>query len=518
MRNSESNPGRWYFVPVKPEIIASLRRWNIVVIMILAMLVAGMFMVAAVPHGELSRSSAGKIPLKIDASPAAINLAQFTNGYAPVIDPALPAVVNISTTKLVKQQNNLPGFAFPDDPLFRQFFGDQSERQSAKPETEREHSLGSGVIVNPDGYILTNNHVVSGASDIEVYTQDKKKFRAKLVGTDPRTDVAVLKIDATRLPALTIGDSSKLRVGDVVFAIGDPFSVGETATMGIVSATGRALGGAIEHYEDFIQTDAAINPGNSGGALLDLHGDLVGINTAIISGGGGNQGVGFAIPVNMARNVMEQIVDHGKVVRGHLGVAIQPVDADLAKAFGLSQGGGALIADVSPGSPAAKAGLQRGDIILELNGQPVNAPDDLSVHISESAPGSTVHLRFSRNGQTHEADVKLDQLSEQASESTAGTTSGSALQGVEVQNLTPDVARDLGISGNASGVVISSVDPSSAAADAGLQRGDVIREVNRKPVHNVQDYDQALAANHNQSVLLLVNRGQTTRFVAIEPH
>jgi serine protease Do len=518
VRNSDSTPQRWYFVPVKREVVASLRRWNIVVISILATLVAGMFMVAAVPHGAGARSAAGKVPLKINPNPAPVNLAQFTNGYAPVIDPALPAVVNISTTKVVKQQNHFPGFSFPDDPFFRQFFDDQWNFQSSKPETEREHSLGSGVIVNPDGYILTNNHVVSGASDIEVYTQDKKKFRAKLIGTDPRTDVAVLKIEASRLPALTIGDSSKLKVGDVVFAIGDPFSIGETATMGIVSATGRALGGAIEHYEDFIQTDAAINPGNSGGALLDLHGDLVGINTAIITGaGGGNQGVGFAIPIDLARNVMEQIVDHGKVVRGHLGVAIQSVDADMAKAFGLSQGGGALVAEVTPGSPAAKAGIERGDIILELNGKPVNEPDDLSLHIAQTAPGSTVHLILSRNGQTRDIDVKLDELSETTAASASEESGATALQGVQVQNLTPAIARDLGVPASAPSVVITSVDPSSAAAAAGLQQGDVVQEVNRKPVHNVAEYDRALAEVHGQSILLLVSRGQAARFVVVQP-
>jgi serine protease Do len=249
--------------------------------------------------------------------------------------------------------------------------------------------------------------------------------------------VAVLKIETTRLPSLTLGDSSNLKVGDVVFAIGDPFGVGETATMGIVSAKGRAFGGAIEHYEDFIQTDAAVNPGNSGGALLDLHGDLIGINTAIISGGGGNQGVGFAIPINMAGNVMEQIVDHGKVIRGHLGVAIQGVDADMAKAFGLAQGGGALVADVAPGSPAAKAGIERGDIILDLNGQPVNAPDDLSLHIAETPPGTPVHLKIARNGQTRDVSVTLGQLSEETQASTGGESGGATLQGVQVQNLTP---------------------------------------------------------------------------------
>lgn len=250
-----------------------------------------------------------KVSLKIDRNPPPVDLTEFKNGYASVIDPALPAVVNISSSKVVKQ-NNVPGVFF-NDPFFRQFFGDQFDQRNSAPQTEREYSLGSGVIVNPNGYILTNDHVVDGASDIEVSTRGKQKFRATVVGTDKATDVAVLKVNATKLPSLTLGDSSNLKVGDIVFAIGDPFGI--CATMGIVGATGRGLGGAIERYEDFIQTDAAINPSNSGGALLDLHGELVGINTAIITGGGGgNQGFGLAIPINIARHVMEQIVDHGR--------------------------------------------------------------------------------------------------------------------------------------------------------------------------------------------------------------
>jgi serine protease Do len=517
MKSSNSDPQAYNLIASQPGTKPGLGRLGMIVITILAMLVLGLFVVALVPQTGNSASAGSKVPLKIDKNPAAVNLAEFKNGYAPVIDPALPAVVNISSTKMVKQQNNFPG-PFFDDPFFPRFFGDQFNQQSARPQTEREYSLGSGVIVNPEGYILTNNHVVSGASDIEVFTQNKKKFHAKLVGTDPRTDVAVLKIDATRLPSLTLGDSSNLNVGDVVFAIGDPFGVGETATMGIVSATGRGLGGAIEHYEDFIQTDAAINPGNSGGALLDLHGDLVGINTAIVTGGsGGNQGVGFAIPIDLARKVMEQIVDHGKVVRGHLGVAIQSVDADMAKAFGLSQGGGALVAEVTPGSPAAKAGIERGDIILELNGKTVNEPDDLSLHIAQTAPRSTVHLKISRNGQTRDVNVTLDELSETTAAATSEESGATALQGVQVQNLTPAIARDLGISTNTPGVVTTSVDASSAAAAAGLKQGDVVQEVNRKPVHNVAEYNRALAEVHDQSILLLVSRGQASRFVVVQP-
>src|SRR5215472_13951439 len=359
----------------------------------LVFVVMGVFAMTITP--ELGHASAGyhHVPLKVDENPGPVNLAALKNGYSSVIDPALPAVVNIASTKVVKAQEVVPDFF--NDPLFREFVGPHapSEPSQRQPQTEREHSLGSGVIVNPDGYILTNNHAIEGASDIEVFTQNKRKFRAKLIGTDPRTDVAVLKIDATeKLPSLTLGDSSHLKVGDIVFAVGDPFGVGETATMGIVSATGRGFGGAIEHYEDFIQTDAAINPGNSGGALLDMHGDLIGINTAIITGGGG----------------------------GYQGLAIQPVDADMAKAFGLGQGGGALVAEVTPGSPAAKAGIERGDIILDLNGQPVKTPDDLSVRISETSPGITVHLKISRNGQMRDVNVSLNELSEKEEASKGG--------------------------------------------------------------------------------------------------
>jgi serine protease Do len=525
-RDFEHQP--WFLVPVRPGAEMNFRRWNLWMISALIFVVIGVFVMTTTP--ELGHAAASgmhrvalsmhKVPFKIDENPAPVDLSTLKNGYSSVIDPALPAVVNVSSTKVVKQQNNVPGY-FSIDPWFRQFFGGNGPDQMPnQPQTESEHSLGSGVIVNPDGYILTNNHVVEGASDIEVFTQDKKKFRAKVVGTDPRTDVAVLKIDAAQLPSLTLGDSSKLKVGDVVFAIGDPFSVGETTTMGIVSATGRGFGGAIEHYEDFIQTDAAINPGNSGGALLDLHGDLIGINTAILTGeggGGGNQGIGFAIPINMARNVMEQIVDHGKVVRGQLGVAVQGVDADMAKAFGLAQGGGALVAEVTPGSPAAKAGIERGDIILELNGQPVSQPDDLSVRISETAPGTTVQLKVARNGQTRDVSVTLGEMSEKAETAPAQETGNVTLQGVQVQNLTPSVAQDLEIPVNTHGVAITSVDPSSAAAAAGLQSGDVIQEVNRKPVRNVSEYEQAVSEAHGQSILLLVNRSGATHFIVIEP-
>jgi serine protease Do len=469
---------------------------------------------------EKSVFGAEKVNVQVAKNAMPVSLADFKNGFASVLGPVLPAVVNISSTKIVKSQaNNVPDFY--NDPMFRQFFGNQlPPPQSQGP--EREFGLGSGVIVNGDGYILTNNHVVAEASDVEVFTQDQKKFKAKVVGTDPLTDIAVLKIQATGLPTLTFADSSTLKVGDIVFAIGQPFGIGETATMGIVSATGRGLGGAIERYEDFIQTDAAINPGNSGGALVDLRGNLVGINTAILAGGGGeggNQGIGFAIPINMARNVMDQIVEHGKVIRGFLGVTIQSVDPDMAKAFGLSRGGGALIGDVSPDTPASKAGLQRGDVVLELNGQAISSSQDLSVRVSQSAPGSVAHLKIFRSGQEKEVDVTLGEFPEKgvAANAQPGEAGPSGLKGLHVQNLTSDIARQLQIPPSTQGVVVADVDPSSSAAEAGLQRGDVIQEVDRKSVANVEQYRQALAGTASKSVLLLVNRGGTTHYVIVQP-
>jgi len=493
---------------------------------IMAILLGGAFLGAQVMHS--SGQGGGHlqpVSFRSAASPQPVSLAEFKNGFASVVDPALAAVVNISSTKVVKRPN-MPNIF--DDPFFRQFFGNQFGAPnmgpgSPGPRTEREYALGSGVIVNPDGYIVTNNHVVAGATDVQVFTPDKQKYTAKVIGTDPRTDIAVLRIQAHGLPTLALGDSSKLKVGDLVFAIGDPLGVGETATMGIVSATGRGLGGAIEHYEDFIQTDAAINPGNSGGALIDARGDLIGINTAILTSGGegGNEGIGFAIPINMARRVMEQIVEHGKVTRGYLGVNIQAVSPDMAKAFGLSHGGGALIANVAPGGPAAKAGLERGDVILEMDGQAVNGPDDLSVRVSEMAPGTTVHFKVFRNGKDLDTAVVLGEFPPEGAAGKGSESGGigqsAGLAGVQVQNLTPSIASQLNLPTDTTGVVITQVDPSSAAAAAGLQQGDIIQEVNHKPVHNITEYDGALSASTKQPVLLLVNRAGTTLFVVITP-
>jgi serine protease Do len=374
------------------------------------------------------------------------------------------------------------------------------------------------VILTPDGTILTNNHVIDGASDIKVQLSDKREFQAKLVGTDPKTDVAVLKINANGLPTLPLGDSTTLHVGDLVFAIGDPFGIGETATMGIVSATGRG-GLGIENYEDFIQTDASINPGNSGGAMIDLHGNLVGINTAILTGGGGgNQGVGFAIPISLAKNVMDQIMTHGKVVRGYLGVYIQDVTPEMARAFGLEQAGGALVGDVSPNTPAARAGLKKGDVILKLNGEPVDSRNQLTLRVSQTQPGTPVSLTIWRDGKSQDMKITLGELPEKTAKEEGEEAKGNgALEGVNVENITSDIAQQLNLPSGTQGVVVTDVDPSSPAATTGLSRGDVIQEVNHKPVHNVEEYNQAISSSGKKPVLLLVNHGGRTNFIVVEP-
>jgi serine protease Do len=374
------------------------------------------------------------------------------------------------------------------------------------------------VIVRPDGYILTNNHVIEGATEIKVFLRDKREFKGKVVGSDPKTDVAVVKIDAASLPTLAMGDSSKIQVGDLAFAIGDPFGIGETATMGIVSATGRN-GLDIEDYEDFIQTDAAINPGNSGGALVDAHGELIGINTAILTGGGGgNQGVGFAIPINMAHRVMDEIMQNGKVVRGYLGLMIQEVTPELAKAFKVPEGKGALIGDVTAGGPADKAGLQKGDVIEQLNGQTVNDMNDLRLQIASMTPGTVVHLKILRSGEEHDVSVTLGELPGKAgSNGPGGLSEGNPMHGIQVDTLTPAVARDLGLQPGTKGVVVTNVADGTPASDAGLQRDDVIEEINHHPVTTVTEYERIVREIAKQEVVLLVNRSGQTSFLVVEP-
>ena len=461
---------------------------------------------------------ASREPITIAQNALPVSLGNFANGFSAVIKPALPAVVNIRTSKIVKPQANQMSPMF-NDPMFRQFFGDQFG-QGGKPHAEREQALGSGVIITPDGTILTNNHVIDGATDIKVQLSDKREFVAKLVGADPKSDVAVLKIEGKDLPTLPLGDSSQLNVGDLIFAIGDPFGVGETATMGIVSATGRSQLG-IEDYENFIQTDAAINPGNSGGAMIDIHGILVGINTAILShgGSGGNEGVGFAIPMSMAKPVMDQILAHGKVIRGYLGVHIQDFSPELAKSFNFNQSGGVLIGDVSANTPAANAGLKKGDVIVKLNGQAESDSNDLRNTISQMSPGTQVKLDIWRDGKVQPFTVTLGELpkDKETTESSDDSSSGE-IQGIDVQDLTPEISQQLNLPSGTHGVVVTSVDPASAAAAAGINRGDLIQEINHKPVTSASQYKQLMSGASGQPILLLINRGGITSFVVVEAH
>lgn len=450
--------------------------------------------------------------------PASLKLANANEGpsrnsYAPVLKSVLPAVVNISSSKVVRGQSESSEEMMP---FFRQFFGGgdgEGNFALPQPRDHREKSLGSGVIISPEGYLLTNNHVVDGATDVRVTLSDKREFQGRVVGTDPKTDIAVLKIEASNLFPITIGDSAKAEVGDTVLAIGDPFGVGETVTKGIISATGRGNLG-IEDYEDFIQTDAPINPGNSGGALINDRGELIGINTAIIThGSGGNQGIGFAVPSNLARTVMEEILKNGKVTRAYLGIFPQDVTPAIAKAFGEKDPNGVLVSDISPNSPAEAAGLQRGDIILEVNGKPMTDSNQLRMTISMMQPGSEAKLKVVHGGSQRELTIKLRELpTEQAENNNQTDDRQRASAGIEVANLTPEMAQQLNLPATTTGVVVKRVNPSSPLADSGLREGDVVQEVNHQPVKNVSDFYNAMHKDATNP-LLLVNRGGRTLFI-----
>lgn len=426
---------------------------------------------------------------KLNEQPAAMSReVKLATSFASVVKKVAPSVVNISSSRTIRQQP----FQHPllNDPMFRRFFGDPFG-PGGRQRQQKAQSLGSGVIVSEDGFILTNNHVVEGADEVRVSMADgKTEYVAKVVGTDPQTEVAVLKVDAKNLPTVAITDSDKLEVGDVVLAIGNPFGVGQTVTMGIVSATGRG-GFGVTDYEDFIQTDAAINPGNSGGPLVDAEGRLVGINTWIVSGSGGSVGLGFAVPVNMAKNVMERLVGDGELKRGYLGVLLQPeITADLAKEFKLPDQSGAMVAEVVPDTPAAKAGLKEGDVIIEFNGKKVEDRRHLRLMAAQTAPDTKSTVKFIRDGKTKTLSLTLGELPA----SQAGLRSGGerepqnldALDGVEVADLDGRTRRQFGIPNSVRGALVMNVDEDSNAAEAGLRPGDVILEVNREPVRDAE--------------------------------
>jgi len=468
----------------------------------------------------LAVATHNKAPVYVTARAADTNtqrVTQLSNSFADIIEKASPAVVKISMTRIIKaseQQQNNP---FAADPFFRQFFGGPNVR----PRDQRERGLGSGVLVSSTGYILTNNHVVEKASSLKVTLSDGRDFTGKVVGSDPQTDVAVVKINSSALPTLPFANSDGARVGDLCFAIGNPFGQDHTVTMGIVSAKGRKLETGT-YLQNFIQTDASINPGNSGGALINARGELIGMNTMILTGGGasfggeaGNVGIGFAVPSNMAKQVMDQIMKTGKVSRGYMGVTLQSVSPELAQQFGLKEPHGAIVGDVTPGAPGSKAGLKTGDVITAIDGKKVEGSDDLTMDVVSHAPGSAVTLDVIRNGQPTKVTVTLGtrpggidwNKQNPRGENNQGEDNGSegnaSVRGISVETLTPDLAQQINLPDNTRGVVVGSVEPDSPAADS-VGRGVVITAVDRHPVSNVQEFKRLMTQAEGKSVLLTV--------------
>ena len=438
-----------------------------------------------------------------------------TQGFADVVSKVTPAVVTIRTERNASPQLTQMPEGFP----FGEFFGQRTPRGGGRQmPAPMQRGLGSGVIVSNDGYILTNNHVVEQSARIQVELSDRRVLDARLIGADEPSDLAVIKIDATNLPVVAIGDSTAMRVGDLVLAVGNPLGVGQTVTMGIISAKGRATGLGDGGYEDFLQTDAPINQGNSGGALVNTNGELVGINSQILSPSGGNIGIGFAVPSNMAKNVMDQLVSNGRVHRGRLGVTVQGVTGDLAAGLGLEKSEGALISDVTPGGAAAKAGLKRGDVILSYQGRAVVDTNAFRNEIAATKPGSAITLQVLREGKSSEVKATLEEMApakEAANRTEGGSRGGSGKFGMAIEPLTPQIAARLELDRNVEGVVITDLDPSGAAASAGLREGDVIQQVNGRAVRSTEQVKAGLDAAADKPVVLLIARANGSFFVPL---
>jgi Do/DeqQ family serine protease len=439
-------------------------------------------------------------------------LGNGTDSYAPVVSRVAPAVVTVRSEQRTRTTSQR--MPFLDDPRFRDFFGDRFGEDLPIPQPRRG-GLGSGVLVSQDGYILTNHHVIANADKVQIELQDRRTFPAKIVGSDEPSDLAVLKIEATGLPVVSFGDSEVVHVGDIVLALGNPMGVGQTVTMGIISAKGRATGLGDGSFEDFLQTDAPINTGNSGGALVNTHGQLIGINSQILSPSGGNIGIGFAIPVNMARAVMDALVEHGEVRRGRLGVVVQPVTSDLATSLRLESVAGALVNEVQADGAAARAGLRRGDVIVALNGIKIADTNELRNRIAALGPDVAVELSIVRDGKAETVRATLGALPSKSAATPAGRPSeGERLAGLSVEPLTAQRARQLGLK-EGEGVIVTGVDPSGPAADAGLRTGDVIQQIDGRSIASAAELRKALD-NGDRPALVLVRRGEQSLFVALD--
>lgn len=515
--------------------VVQFRRSTAILTLVAASIGGGLIAALAVANHT---STPVSVVARADTSTQKVN--ELSNSFADIIEKASPAVVKISMTRIIKaseQQQNNP---FMADPFFRQFFGGNGQM---RPRDQREEGLGSGIIVSPSGYILTNNHVVEKASKLEVTLSDGRDFTGKVVGTDPQTDVAVVKINADNLPVMPFANSDAARVGDLCFAIGNPFGQDHTVTMGIVSAKNRNLEGQT-HIQNFIQTDASINPGNSGGALINAKGELIGMNTMILTGGGGsgfggggeggNVGIGFAVPSNMAKQVMDQIEKNGKVSRGYLGAELGNVTQEMAPHLGLKNGEqGAYIASVTASGPGAKAGLQSGDVVTGIDGKSVRGSDDLTMDVISHAPGSKVTLDVVRNGQPMKIEVTLgtrptaidwDQNGSSGNSNQGnndqdnGNNSGNVTaRGITAETLTPELAQQVNVQPSTKGVVVDSVDESSPAADAGITRGVVIVAVDRKPVTTGADFKRLMNEAAGKSVMLTIRQSGANFFVVVQP-
>ena len=504
------------------ELTTSFRRRLTLGAVAAASLAAGMVLASRLNLTAPTRAEAdreGPAPAAAGAASAQAQLPGFN--FAKIAEEEKKFVVNINTTKSLKrrlpQVPRGPRGQMPfggEEDFFNHFFGQMPERDL------KQQSLGSGFIVDKEGYILTNDHVVDGADDIRVTLLDGRSYDAEVKGRDPKTDIALIKIKPENgLPVATLGDSDALLVGEWVIAIGNPFGFGHTVTAGVVSAKDRTIGAG--PYDAFIQTDASINPGNSGGPLFNARGEVVGINSAIISSG---QGIGFAIPINMAKSIMEQLRDKGSVTRGWLGVQIQPLTPELRESLNLSAAGGALVAGVVKGDPAEKAGVKAGDVVVEFDGRPVRSDRDLVSIVGNTPVGRKVSVKLVRDGKNLTLEVKVAKRSDEKDEVAAEDEDGPSLKetgkariGVQVQDVTKDLAERLGLD-DAAGALVTEVGDGTPAARAGIERGDVILEVNRKPVESAAAFTKAVRASEpGRSVLLLVRSGRGTRFVAIKP-